>query len=51
MLALRKVRGIVWFWKDWCGARDYRPFAMVVRKAVFDATIRHCLRETGTVSL
>ena len=22
-------RGIVRFWEGWCGARDYRPFAMV----------------------
>ena len=44
-------QGIVRFWEGWCGARDYCPFTMVVRKAIFGATIRHCLRATGTVSL
>ena len=44
-------QGIVRFWEGWCGARDYCPFTMVVRRAIFGATIRHCLREIGTVSL
>ena len=44
-------QGIVRFWEGWCGARDYCPFTMVVRRAIFGATIRHCLRATGTVSL
>ena len=34
----------LWFWEGWCGARDYCPFTMVVRRAIFGATIRHCLR-------
>ena len=44
-------QGIVRFWEGWCGARDYCPFTMVVRRAIFGATNRHCLREIGTVSL
>ena len=44
-------QGIVRFWEGWCGARDYCPFTMVVRRAIFGATIRHCLRAAGTVSL
>ena len=34
----KSERDSVGFWKGWCGARDYCPFAMVVRVAVFGAT-------------